>query len=391
MPSLFDPYNLGPVHLENRIVMPPMTRTRTSEGALPPDGDIANELTVKYYGQRANAGLIISEVNDVDQSSHGYARVPGIHSEAQKQSWRPVTEEVHRQGGTIFMQLWHVGRLAHSSLLPNGRAPVGVTAEQAIGSEVFAHGPDGRLRFMAAEAPRPLSTKEVTAMVGTFAKAAANAREVGFDGVEIHAANGYLIEQFMNSVLNTRSDRYGGGSMEDRTRFLMEVVDAIVAEFGPGRVGVRLSPFGKYGSMPADPLVEETFLYVIEQLGRRGVAYVHLLYELLPEGNMESARFEPRYLDHAMLAKARASFPGAFIWCGGFNDVDRAQAALDTGLVDLIAYGRPYIANPDLVERLQNGWPLAVADRSVYYTRNGEVGYTDFPTYSNNGAATSAA
>ncbi|MBZ9896190.1 alkene reductase [Mesorhizobium sp. BR1-1-6] len=391
MPSLFDSFDLGPVHLTSRIVMPPMTRTRTSEGALPTDGDLPNELTVKYYGQRASAGLIISEVNDVDQSSHGYARIPGIHSEAQKQAWRPVTEEVHRQGGTIFMQLWHVGRLAHSSLLPNGQAPVGVTAEQAVGSEVFAHGPDGRLRFMAAETPRPLSTEEVTAMVGTFAKAAANAREVGFDGIEIHAANGYLIEQFMNSVLNTRTDRYGGGSMEDRARFLMEVVDAVVAEFGAGRVGVRLSPFGKYGSMPADPLVEETFLYIVEQLGRRGVAYVHLLYELLPDGNMESATFEARHLDHDMLAKARASFPGAFIWCGGFNDVERAQAALDTGLVDLIAYGRPYIANPDLVERLRSGWPLAVADRSVYYTRNGEVGYTDFPTYSKNGAASRAA
>ncbi|MCA0055479.1 MULTISPECIES: alkene reductase [unclassified Mesorhizobium] len=250
MPSLFDSFDLGPVHLTSRIVMPPMTRTRTSEGALPTDGDLPNELTVKYYGQRASAGLINSEVNDVDQSSHGYARIPGIHSEAQKQAWRPVTEEVHRQGGTIFMQLWHVGRLAHSSLLPNGQAPVGVTAEQAVGSEVFAHGPDGRLRFMAAETPRPLSTEEVTAMVGTFAKAAANAREVGFDGIEIHAANGYLIEQFMNSVLNTRTDRYGGGSMEDRARFLMEVVDAVVAEFGAGRVGVRLSPFGKYGSCP---------------------------------------------------------------------------------------------------------------------------------------------
>jgi N-ethylmaleimide reductase len=391
MPSLFAPYDLGPIHLENRIVMPPMTRTRTSEGDLPTDGDLPNTLMAAYYGQRAGAGLIISEVNDVDPSSHGYARIPGIHSEAQVRGWRLVTDEVHRHGGTIFMQLWHVGRLAHSSILPNGRAPVGVTGERAEGSEVFAHGPDGRLRFMPAETPRPLSTEEVSAMVGTFAKAAANARKVGFDGVELHAANGYLIEQFMNSVLNTRTDRYGGGSMEDRTRFLMEVVDAVVAEFGPGRVGVRLSPFGKYGSMPTDPRTEETFLYVAEQLGRRGVAYIHLLYELLPEGNMESAEFKPRHLDHALLAKARAVFPGASIWCGGFNDRERAQASLDTGLVDLIAFGRPYIANPDLVARLKNGWPLAVADRSAYYTRNGEVGYTDFPAYPIGGAARGAA
>jgi N-ethylmaleimide reductase len=228
-------------------------------------------------------------------------------------------------------------------------------------------------------------------MVAAFAKAAANARAVGFDGVELHAANGYLIDQFMNSVLNTRTDRYGGGSMEDRTRFLMEVVDAAAAEFGPGRVGVRLSPFGKYNSMPAEPLVEETFLYLAEQLGRCGVAYMHLLYELLPEGNMETATFKPRYLDHALLAKARAVFPGAVIWCGGFKDRERAQVALDTGLVDLIAFGRPYIANPDLAERLEHGWPLAEADRSAYYTRRGEAGYTDFPVYSIGRDARSAA
>ena len=379
MSSLFDPSDLGPIILKNRIVMPPMTRTRTSEGDLPTDGDLPNALMATYYAQRASSGLIVAEATDVDPSGHGYARTPGIHSQAQMQGWRLVTDEVHRQGGTIFLQLWHVGRMAHSSILPNGQTPVGVTAQRAEGSSVFAHGPDGRLGYMPAETPRPLSTDEVSAMVSTFAKAAANARKSGFDGVELHAANGYLFDQFMNSVLNTRTDRYGGRSMEDRARFLMEVVDAVVAEFGPGRVGVRLSPFGKYNSMPSEPLVEETFLYLAEQLGRRGVAYIHLLYELLPEGNMETAEFKPRYLDHALLAKARALFPGAFIWCGGFKDRWRAQASLDTGLVDLIAFGRSYIANPDLAERLESGWPLAVADRSAYYTRRGVVGYTDFP------------
>jgi N-ethylmaleimide reductase len=358
-----------------------MTRTRTSEGDLPTDGDIPNELMATYYGQRASAGLIIAEAADVDQSGHGYARTPGIHSEAQMQGWRLVTDEVHRHGGTIFLQLWHVGRMAHSSVLPNGQAPVGVTAQRAEGSSVFAHGPDGRLGYMPTETPRPLGTDEVSTMVGSFAKAAANARQAGFDGVELHAANGYLIEQFMNSVLNTRADRYGGSRMEDRTRFLTEIVDAVAAEFGPGRVGVRLSPFGTYGSMPADPLTEETFLYVAEQLGSRGVAYIHLLYELTPDGNIETAEFKPRYLDRALLAKARAAFPGTIIWCGGFNDRERAQASLDSGLVDLIAFGRPYIANPDLAERLKHGWPLAEADRSTYYTRRGEAGYTDFPAY----------
>ena len=219
MTDLFKPQLLGgTVPLKNRIVMPPMTRTRTSEGDLPTDGDLPNALMATYYGQRAGAGLIIAEATDVDQSSHGYARTPGIHSEAQMQGWRLVTDEVHRQGGTIFLQLWHVGRMAHSSILPNGQAPVGVTGQRAEGSSVFAHGPDGRLGYMPAETPRPLSTDEVSAMVGTFAKAAANARKVGFDGVELHAANGYLIEQFMNSVLNTRTDRYGGRSIEDIVR-----------------------------------------------------------------------------------------------------------------------------------------------------------------------------
>lgn len=382
MANLFDSQRLGgDVVLKNRIVMPPMTRTRTSGGALPTDGDLPNELMATYYGQRATAGLIITEATDVDPSSHGYAWTPGIHSEAQVRAWGLVTDEVHRHGGTLFVQLWHVGRMAHSSILPDGQAPVGVTAQRAEGSSVFAHGPDGRLGYMPTETPRPLDTREVVAMVGTFAKAAANARRAGFDGVELHAANGYLMEQFMNSVLNTRPDRYGGGSMENRTRFLMEVVDAVVAEFGPGRVGVRLSPFGTFNSIPTDPLAAETFLHLAEHLGRRGVAYIHLLYELMPEGNMETAQFKPRYLDHALLAKARALFPGAFIWCGGFNDRERAQAALDTGLVDLIAFGRPYIGNPDLPERLKQGWPLVEANRSTYYTRVGETGFTDFPAY----------
>lgn len=190
----------------------------------------------------------------------------------------------------------------------------------------------------------------------------------------------------MNSVLNTRTDRYGGGCIEDRTRFLMEVVEAAVQELGPGRVGVRLSPFGTFNSIPADPLAEETLLYLSEQLGRRGVAYMHLVYELMPKGNMESAEFKKHHIDHALLAKVRAAFHGAIIWCGGFTNRESAQAALDTGFVDLIAFGRPYIANPDLAERIEHGWPLAEADRSTYYTRRGATGFTDFPAYLGEGA-----
>jgi N-ethylmaleimide reductase len=239
----------------------------------------------------------------------------------------------------------------------------------------------GRLRYIRAGTPRRLSADEVSALVGDFSQAFAHARQAGFDGVELHAGNGYLFEQFMNSALNTRTDRYGGGRVEDRTRFLMEVVEAAMREWGPGRVGVRLSPFGRYGSMPFDPLTEETLLYVSEQLGRRGVAYLHLIYELQPAGNTETAEFKQNHVSHTVLAKVRAAFPGAIIWAGGFTSSESAHAALDTGLVDLIAFGRPYIANPDLAERLKHGWSLAVADRSTYYTRRSEVGYTDFPAY----------
>ncbi|MNU42784.1 N-ethylmaleimide reductase [compost metagenome] len=375
MIDLFDSQLVGgTVALTNRIVMAPMTRTRTSEG------DIPNELMATYYGQRASAGLIVTEATDVAPSSNGYALTPGIYTQDQRQGWRLVTDEVHRKGGTIFSQLWHVGRMAHPSLMPNGEAPWGVTEERAD-SQVFAHGTDGTLGYMPAGKPRRLRTEEVFALIGTVTQACIHAREAGFDGVEIHAANGYLFEQFMNSVLNTRTDCFGGGSVENRTRFLMEVVEAAVRELGPGRVGVRLSPFGKFNGIPADPLTEETLLYVAGQLGRLGVAYLHLVYELMPEANMEVAEFKSRHLDHALLAKVRAAFPGKIIWCGGFTDRQSAQDALDTGLVDMIAFGRPYIANPDLAARLEHGWPLAEADRSAYYTRRGERGYTDFAAY----------
>ncbi len=377
MADLFESHLLrGAIPLKNRIVMAPMTRTRTSEG------DVPNELMAKYYAQRASAGLIVTEVADIAPSSKGYALMPGIYTKAQQRGWHSVTREVHRVGGTIFLQLFHVGRMAHPSLMPNGEAPWGVTEQRAENSDVFAQDAHGNLGFIRAGTPRRLATEEVSALVGTFSEGFAAARRADFDGVEVHAGNGYLFDQFMNSVLNTREDRYGGGNVQDRTRFLMEVVDAAVRQLGPGRVGVRLSPFGKFNSMPADPHVEETLLYVAEQLSRRGVAYMHLVYQLMPAGNMDTSEFEEPHIDHALLARVRAAFTGSIIWCGGFTSRESAQAALDTGLTDLVAFGRPYIANPDLAERLEQGWPLAEADPSTFYTPRGEVGYTDFPAYS---------
>ena len=373
--TLFDPWELGSQQLSNRVVMAPMTRTRTSAG------DIPNALMAKYYGQRASAGLIITEAVDVAPHSKGYLWTPGIYNDAQVSGWQLVTDEIHRHGGKVFAQIWHVGRMAHTSLMPGGEAPWGVTDEQAAGSDVFAHNTEGKLAFMRASTPRQLRTDEMPGLLNDFRTAFRNAGKAGFDGVEIHAANGYLFEQFMNLVLNTRSDLYGGQTPANRTRFLLEVIDAAIEELGAGSVGVRLSPFGHYNSMPHDPFGEETFFYLCHELQQRGIGYIHLLYELMPVGNMEQvAVFNERHLPDDFVKKTREIFKGTIIWCGSFTK-DAAQVALETGWVDLIAFGRPFVANPDLVARMKNDWPLAVADRSTYYTRNGEIGYTDFSNF----------
>jgi N-ethylmaleimide reductase len=373
MTTLFESHALGDqIVMKNRAVMAPMTRTRTSPG------DVPNAMMATYYGQRAGAGLIVTEATDVSLHTKGYAWTPGIYTQEQVRGWRLVTDEVHRHGGTIFLQTWHVGRLAHTSMLPNGEAPWGATAERASESDVFIHDASGRLTFLRASTPRQIQTAETAVVVDEFAAAFGNALSAGFDGVEIHGANGYLFDQFMNSVLNTRTDQYGGQSPQNRTRLLLEVVDAAIRVLGAGRVGVRLSPFGRYGSMPADPRVEETLLYLSSELSRRGIAYLHMVYQLMPSGNAQDGNFDQPHLSDALMRKVRERFTGSLIWCGGF-DGTTAQAALDSGLVDLIAFGRPYIANPDLVERLRHDWPLAEAERSDFYTRDGEKGYTDFP------------
>ncbi|OQP53434.1 alkene reductase [Niastella yeongjuensis] len=373
--SLFDPYNLGSQQLTNRVVMAPMTRTRTSAG------DTPNALIAKYYGQRASAGLIISEATDIAPHGKGYLWTPGIFTDAQVAGWKLVTTEVHRNGGKIFMQIWHVGRMSHISMMPGGQAPWGVTNERAADSDVFAHDASGRLTFVRASTPRQLETEELPALITDFRQAFRNAAEAGFDGIELHAANGYLFEQFMNASLNTRSDEYGGQSLENRTRFLLNVVDAAIQELGAGNVGVRLSPFGHYNSMPNDPNGEATYFYLCSELNRRGIGYIHLLYQLMPKGNMEQVtKFEETHLPDEFVKKTREIFNGTIIWCGSFTK-EAAQTALATGWVDLIAFGRPFIGNPDLVARFKNNWPLVEADRSAYYTRNGEIGFTDFPNY----------
>ncbi|OUL96527.1 alkene reductase [Paraburkholderia hospita] len=375
MTTLFEPYRLANTHtLQNRIVMAPMTRTRTSA-----QGDVPTALMAKYYAQRASSGLIVTEATDVSTRSKGYAWTPGIHTDAQVEGWRHVTDAVHQNGGAIFLQVWHVGRMAHTSLMPNGEAPWGVTDERSA-SDVFARGADGHMSFVPASAPRQIATDEIPKVVEEFAIAFRNAQRSGFDGVEIHAANGYLFDQFMNSTLNRRTDLYGGQMPQNRTRLLLDVVDAAIAVLGADKVGVRLSPGGRYNSMPEDPHVEETLSHLCDQLGSRRVAYLHLVYQLMPSGNMNESEFNETTLSRDLVSKVRQAFAGTVIWCGGFTD-HSARAAVDTGLVDLIAFGRPFISNPDLVARLRNGWPLAEAEPSTFYTRDGEKGYTDFPTY----------
>jgi N-ethylmaleimide reductase len=375
MPALFDTCVLGGKQtLKNRVVMAPMTRTRTSPG------DVPNATMATYYGQRASAGLIITEATDVSPRSKGYAWTPGIYTDAQIEGWRLVTGEVHRQGGAIFLQAWHVGRMAHTAMMPNGEAPWGVTGEPAAQSDVFVHGADGKLGFIRASTPRQMETAEVFSLVSDFTAAFKNAKRAAFDGVEIHGANGYLFDQFMNSALNTRTDIYGGQTPANRTRLLLAVVDAAIRELGADKVGVRVSPFGGFNSMPADPKTEETLLYLCGELNRRKVAYLHVVYQLMPAGNVEGSDFTGRHLDDDLVWKIRKAFRGKLIWCGGFNK-STAEAALAAGWADLIAFGRPFIANPDLVARFRSGWPLAEAEQSALYTRNGETGYTDFPAY----------
>jgi N-ethylmaleimide reductase len=251
--------------------------------------------------------------------------------------------------------------------------PARATDDIAGQSDVFVHDINGKLTFVRASAPRKIATEEVAVVVNEFTHAFKNADLAGFDGVEIHGANGYLFDQFMNATLNTRDDRYGGQTPQTRTRLLLEVVDA------------RVSPFGRFNSMPADPHVAETLLYLCEELSRRKIAYLHMVYQLMPSGNMEDSEFNQANLSDDLVQKVRAAFHGTLIWCGGF-DKSTAQAALNTGWTDLIAFGRPFVANPDLVARFQHGWPVSESDPSAFYTRNGEKGYTDFPDFDSSGA-----
>jgi len=354
--DLFQPVRLGSYQLANRIVMAPLTRSRA--GA---DG-VARPLMAEYYEQRASAGLIITEATNISPQARGYAFTPGLYTAAQIEGWRPVTQAVHARGGHIFVQLWHVGRISHPSLQPGGAAPV---APSAITPAVQAFTENG---YQPCVRPRALELDEIHAIVGQYCDAARNALAAGFDGVEIHAANGYLIEQFLRDSTNQRSDAYGG-PLQNRARFLLEVTEAVVHVCGSDRVGIRLSPLSPSNDIGADSDPEATYRYVVEHLNGFDLAYLHVI-----EGATQGPREVPGGFDLQIL---RHAFKSRYIANNGY-DRQLALDARERNLADLIAFGRPFIANPDLVERLRLGAGLNVPDRTTFFG-GGAAGYTDYP------------
>lgn len=356
---LFTPITMGPFKLEHRVVMAPLTRMRSSEGNVP------NQLMAQYYAQRATqGGLIIAEATPVSPYGFGYAGSPGIFTQAQVDGWRQVVKAVHDKGGIIFLQLWHVGRQSHPLLQPGNVDPVAPSALQAEGDAYAQSGP------VAFSMPRALALEEIPSVVESFRVGASMAREAGFDGVEIHGANGYLPDQFLQDGTNKRTDSYGG-SIENRARFMLEITRAAVSVWGQGRVGVRLSPSSSYGSMhDSDP--KSTFGYVAKQLDTLGLAYLHVVEPRIKGNETIDEHAEPIAVQYL-----RTVFSGLIIAAGGFH-LENAEALLSQREADMVAFGRAFIANPDLPRRLRDELPLNAYDRDTFYGGNAK-GYTDYP------------
>ncbi|QND57995.1 alkene reductase [Mesorhizobium huakuii] len=358
--TLFDPYTLGSLTLSNRIVMAPLTRNRAGPGLVP--GDLAAE----YYGQRASAGLLISEATQISRQGQGYQDTPGIYSQAQIDGWRKVTTAVHAKGGRIFLQLWHVGRVSHVDLQEDRAAPVAPSAIRA-GTKTFVNN-----GFFDVSEPRSLNLDELPGIVNDFRQAAANAIEAGFDGVEIHGANGYLLDQFAKDGANARDDAYGG-SVENRARLMLEITAAVVDEIGAERTGIRISPVSPAnGVSSSDPQAQ--FDYIVDQLDALDIVYIHVV---------EGATGGPRDVAPFDFGSLRRRFNNTYIANNGY-DLELAASRLAEGKADLFAFGRPFIANPDLVERLKTRVPLAEFNPATLYG-GGPAGYTDYPATSVSG------
>jgi N-ethylmaleimide reductase len=367
-PHLFSPLDVGPYRLAHRVVMAPLTRMRADRLSFAP-----RALNAEYYGQRAtHGGLIIAEASPVMATGRGNPATPGIYSDEQVGGWRSVVDAVHAKGGLIFLQLWHVGRVSHSSFQPEGRLPVAPSAVPITGQGMLAMTADGKV--VPYETPRALETSEVEDIVEAFRQAAGNAKRSGFDGVEIHGANGYLLEQFLQSHTNLRTDRYGG-SIENRARLLMEITEAAVGIWGAERVGVRLSPYGvANGSGEVDPM--PLYTYVLKALDSLGLAYLHFIEPR--SSGAGRAEVNHQNVPSAMML-FRPIWRGVLISAGGFTG-ETAEAAIDQGHADAIAFGRIFISNPDLPRRLRLGFPLTPYNRATFYGGE-ETGYTDYEGY----------
>ncbi len=352
--KLFEPYKLGAITLPNRAVMAPLTRNRAVAGFVP------NPLAVEYYAQRASAGLLITEASQVSQQGQGYQDTPGIYSKEQIAGWRKVTDEVHKRGGRIFIQLWHVGRISHTDLQPGNGAPVAPSAITAK-TKTFVGG-----KFTDVSAPRALELAEIPGIVDSFRKASANAIEAGFDGVEIHGANGYLLDQFAKDGTNKRTDGYGG-SIENRARLMLEVTEAVVKQIGAERTGIRISPVTPANDV-SDSNPQPLFDYIVERLNALKLVYIHVI---------EGATGGPRDIAPFDYKALRSRFKGAYIANNGYT-LDLANKVLAADEADLIAFGKLFIANPDLVQRLKKGAPLNEPDKTTFYG-GGAKGYTDYP------------
>lgn len=367
---LFESTQLGPYTLKNRIVLPPLTRSRSSQ-----PGNIPNDLMADYYRQRAGAGFMVTEGTQIEPRGQGYAWTPGIHSPEQVEGWRKVTAAVHAEGGIIFAQLWHVGRVSHNSLQPGGAAPVAPSAIVADNVKVFVETGPGQGALTEPSVPRALTTAEVKELVQLYAQAARNALDAGFDGVELHCANGYLVNQFISAHTNRRTDEYGG-PLQNRLRFLREVVQAVADVVGKERLGVRFAPLFAsteedrvyLGLVEEDP--HETYIEAIKVLEQVGIAYVSLA-----EADWDNAPELPETFRNAV----RSNFSGKVLYAGKYT-VERAVRVVKAGWGDLIAFGRPFIANPDLPERIAQGWPLNAVDPATMYGGT-DKGYTDYPAY----------
>ena len=354
--KLFEPYKLGPITLANRLAMAPLTRNRAE-----PVSFVPGPLAAEYYGQRASAGLLITEASQISQQAQGYQDTPGIYTKEQVAGWRKITDRVHERGGHIFIQMWHVGRISHTALQPNGGAPVAPSAIRAK-TKTFVNG-----GFADTSEPRALDLAEIPGIIDDYKRATRNAMEAGFDGVEIHGANGYLLDQFTKDSSNKRTDAYGG-SIENRARLMLEVAKAVAAEAGADRTGIRISPVSPANDV-SDSNPQPLFDYIADQLNALKLVYMHVV-----EGSTGGPRDNAPF-DYTSLRKR---FSGTYIANNGY-DLPLANKVLDAGSADLIAFGKLFISNPDLVERFKKGAQLNDWDMKTFYG-GGAKGYTDYPT-----------